>query len=74
MGAWLLIIIPAFAALDDDRITGLSEQVHTLETVVAATKDPSEQARLTEKLNRLHEELRILQERQDLDAKEREGR
>ena len=69
--AWLLIITPAFAALDDDRITGLSEQVHTLESVVAATKDPSEKARLTEKLNRLHEELRILQERQELDAKER---
>ncbi|MEO6006308.1 MAG: mechanosensitive ion channel domain-containing protein [Opitutus sp.] len=67
----LLAVVSAFGALDDDRITGLTEQVKTLETVVAATKDASEKARLNEKLDRLHEELRILHERQDLDTRER---
>lgn len=58
-------------APDDDRVAGLNEQIRTLETVVAQAKDASEKSRLDEKLQRLRQELKILQERQELEAQER---
>ena len=55
------------------RITGeslLQEQILTLETVVAAATDKGEKTRLEEKLQRLRQELSIVQERQALEARE----
>ncbi|HWA85974.1 MAG TPA: mechanosensitive ion channel domain-containing protein [Opitutus sp.] len=63
--------VGAAGAPDDDRVAGLNEQIRTLEAVVAGTKDASEKARLGEKVQRLQQELKILQERQELEARER---
>ena len=71
LGAGCLFFFhPALAAPDDDRVTALNEQIHTLETVVASTKDASGKARLEEQLQRLQQELKILRDRQALDARE----
>jgi small-conductance mechanosensitive channel len=59
------------AAPDDDRATVLMEQVRTLETVVGNAKDASEKTRLEDKLARLRQELKILQDREALEARER---
>ena len=54
-------------------ITGeslLQQQILTLDTVVAAATDKGEKTRLEEKLQRLRQELSIVQERQALEARE----
>ena len=69
--AGLLVLTTAFATPDDDRVAGLNEQIHTLETVVAGTKESSEKIRLNDKLQRLQQELKIIQDRAVLEARER---
>lgn len=62
---------PAVAAADDQRAASLREQIQTLETVVVQAKDAGEKARLEDKLQRLRQELSVLGERQELEARER---
>ncbi len=57
---------------DDQREALLREQIQTLETLVAQAKDAGEKARLGEKLQRLRQELSVLGERQELEARERD--
>lgn len=71
MIAGLFVLTTAWATPDEDRVAGLNEQIHTLETVVAGTKESSEKNRLNEKLQRLQQELKILRERAALDAREK---
>jgi small-conductance mechanosensitive channel len=67
----LLAAPPLRAAHDDERAANLQEQIRTLTVVVDAAKTPAEKSRLDEKLQRLREELQILQSRQALEARER---
>ena len=64
--------VPARAARDDERVASLQEQVRTLQTVVDSAKNPQEKLRLETRLKRLSEELSILQQRQQLEARERD--
>lgn len=61
-----------FAAEANDRATYLREQITTLEGVVNATKAPAEKARLDETLQRRRRELALLEERRQLEVRERE--
>src|SRR5579871_287431 len=60
-----------WAAADDDRTGLLREQIHTLETMVAQAKDAGEKASLGQKLQRVREELSVLEEQEALEARER---
>ena len=62
----------AFAARDDERVASLKEQIRTLGPIVDAAKNPAEKTRLDGRLRRLREELGILEQRQALEARERE--
>ena len=64
--------VPAHAARDDERVASLQEQVRTLQTVVDSAKNPQEKLRLENRLKRLNEELSILQQRQQLEVRERD--
>jgi small-conductance mechanosensitive channel len=64
--------VPARAARDDERVANLQEQVRTLQTVVDSAKNPQEKLRLETRVKRLNEELSILQQRQQLEARERD--
>ena len=59
------------AAHDDERVAGLQEQIRTLENVIASSTNTGERARLESRLQRLHQELNILTERQALEAREK---
>jgi small-conductance mechanosensitive channel len=67
----LALCVAAFAARDDERISRLQEQIQTLDGVVNATKNAGEQTRLEARLQRLRQELSILQDRQVIDARQR---
>jgi len=56
---------------EDDRIAFLKEQIQAMDRVVAATKDPDEKQRLQTKLQRMQQEMGILQERQAIGLQER---
>jgi small-conductance mechanosensitive channel len=71
LGLVLGLVAHAVAAADDQRIASLRDQIHTLETMVAQAANPSEKARLDEKLQRLRQELAVLGERDALEARER---
>jgi small-conductance mechanosensitive channel len=62
---------PLSVAADDQRSTLLREQIHTLEAMVAQAKDAGEKASLGQKLQRLRDELSVLGEQEELEAKER---
>ena len=64
--------LPVRAARDDERVANLQEQIRTLQSVVDSAKNPVEKARLDARLKRLSEELSILQQRQQLEARERD--
>lgn len=68
---FLSVVRIGFSATDDDRITALKEQVHTLENVIASSNNTNERSRLESKLQRLNQELSILQEQQALDERQR---
>jgi small-conductance mechanosensitive channel len=68
----LVAVQPARAARDDERVAALQEQMRTLQTVVDSAKNPQEKQRLETRLKRLNEELSILQQRQQLEARERD--
>jgi small-conductance mechanosensitive channel len=57
------------APADDQRISSLREQIHTLETMVAQAPNPAEKARLGEKLDRSRQELAVITERQELESR-----
>lgn len=57
------------AAHDDERAANLQEQIRTLTVVVEAAKSPAEKTKLKEKLQRLRDELTIVQSRQALEAR-----
>ncbi len=59
------------AARDDERVARLNDQIKTLESVVNGTKNEGEKARLDTKLQRLRQELGILQERHAIEAQQR---
>ena len=76
---WLALALTFFfaglsarAARDDERVASLQEQIRTLQTVVDSAKNPQEKQRLDNRLKRLNEELSILQQRQQLEARERD--
>ncbi len=56
-------------AADDQRITSLREQIHTLETLVAEAPNAAEKAHLEEKLDRSRQELAVISERQELESR-----
>ncbi|HEU5079778.1 MAG TPA: mechanosensitive ion channel domain-containing protein [Opitutaceae bacterium] len=56
-------------ANDDERISGLQEQIRTLENVINSSNNTNERSRLDIRLQRLRQELGILQERQAIEAK-----
>lgn len=60
------------APADEERSINLREKITTLEGVVEATKTPAEKARLTDQLERLRRELALLDERQAIEARERQ--
>lgn len=60
------------APADEERSINLREKITTLEGVVEATKTPTEKARLTDQLERLRRELALLDERQAIEARERQ--
>lgn len=62
------------SAEPSERVTYLKEQITTLEGVVNATKTPAEKAKLDETLQRRRRELALIEERQDLEAREKELR
>jgi hypothetical protein len=68
----MMVSAAAFGAAADDRAAYLREQIGTLEGVVNATKTPAEKARLDEPLERRRRELVLLEERQQLEIRERE--
>jgi small-conductance mechanosensitive channel len=67
----LLVILPlnARASGEDERISGVESEIQGLETVVQGTKSAAEKARLDIKLQRLRDELSILRQRRELEAK-----
>jgi small-conductance mechanosensitive channel len=68
---------PVAKAADDQRITSLREQIHTLEAMVAQAPNAGEKAHLQEKLDRSRQELTVIAERQELESRAqalREGR
>jgi small-conductance mechanosensitive channel len=72
--ALVLIFVSAPAAhaqRDDERMDHLKDQIRQLEIVVTGTKSPGEKTRLDEKLQRLKQELAILEQRQTLESRER---
>lgn len=68
LSAALALAAPA----DEERSINLREKITTLEGVVEATKTPAEKARLTDQLERLRRELALLDERQAIEARERQ--
>jgi Mechanosensitive ion channel len=74
-----LVVLMALSSLvtfgapaDEERSINLREKIATLEGVVEATKTPNEKGRLTEQLQRLRRELALLDERQAIEARERQ--
>ena len=61
----------ARAAVDDDRIIRLNDQIKALEIVVEGAKDAVEKTRLEPKLQSLRQERAILVERQMIEAQQR---
>jgi len=61
----------ARAAQDDDRVTQLQTEIHSLEKLVENSKDNGEKTRLEVKLNRLHQEVSVLQKQQENEERER---
>jgi small-conductance mechanosensitive channel len=59
------------AQAENDRIALLQEQIQAMSRVVDATKDPGEKSRLQTKLQRMQQEMGILQERQAIGLQER---
>ena len=73
LALWIVFVAsPLRAARDDERVANLQEQIRTLQTVVDSAKNPQEKTRLENRLKRLGEELAILQQRQQLEARERD--
>ncbi len=70
-GLILCLAVRLGAAADDERAAGLKEQIHTLETVVAGAKNAGEKTRLEVQLQRLRQELSVLESRQILESRER---
>lgn len=56
---------------DDERIAELKEQVQAMDGIVQAAKNASEKARLEAKLQRNREELKILEDRQAIEARQK---
>lgn len=56
---------------DDERIAELREQVQAMEGIVQAAKNASEKAKLGVKLQRQREELKILEERQAIETRQK---
>lgn len=69
-----VVAIGAFGAATDERAANLREKISTLEGVVSATKNAAEKSRLDESLQRLRRELALLDERQAIEARERQLR
>lgn len=68
----LLCLVPsARCDRDDDRIANVEGQIQTLDRIVQASKSPNEKAKLETKLQRLRDELAILQERRNIDSQTR---
>jgi small-conductance mechanosensitive channel len=61
----------ARAAVDDDRIIRLNDEIKALEVVVESAKDADEKARLQPRLQSLRQERAILVERQMIEAQQR---
>jgi len=71
MLALALAAVPsARAARDDDRITQLKEEIHTLEAVAADTANAAEHPEIEPRLAMLRQELAILEKRQELESQE----
>ena len=74
---WLLLFAVGLAVSvgraqsEDDRIAQIKDQIQALDRVVAATKAPDEKSRLEVKLQRMQQELGILQQRQAIEIRER---
>jgi small-conductance mechanosensitive channel len=68
-GLFLCLVPRVATAADDQRLTSLSEQIHTLETMVAQAPNPGEKAHLQEKLDRSRQELAVITERQELESR-----
>ncbi len=56
---------------DEDRIAELKEQVQAMDGVVQAAKNASEKSRLEVKLQRLREELKILEDRLAIETRQK---
>lgn len=56
---------------DEDRIAELKEQVQAMDGVVQAAKNASEKAKLEVKLQRLREELKILEDRLAIETRQK---
>ncbi len=65
----LLALASAHAARDDERISQLKEEIHTIEAM--ASDDTTDKARLQQRLAVMQQELTILETRQALEGKER---
>ncbi len=61
----------ALASRDDDRVNQLQTEIQSIEQLVAKSKDNGEKTRLENKLNRLHQEVSVLQEQQKIEERER---
>lgn len=79
-GRWACLVLTILLALgtelraqqrDDERIAQLKEQITAAEGVVQAAKNASEKTRLEARLQRLREELGILEARQAIEARQR---
>ena len=65
----LVLFATARAARDDERISQLKEEIHTIEAM--ASDDTADKPRLQQRLGVLQQELMILETRQGLENKER---
>ncbi|HEY9153652.1 MAG TPA: hypothetical protein VIM69_00890, partial [Opitutaceae bacterium] len=69
---WLALLshVPARAIQEDDRVAQLQTEIQSLEKLVANSKDNGEKSRLEVKLNRLRQEISVLQEQQQIEDRE----
>jgi small-conductance mechanosensitive channel len=68
-GLLLLAIGTNAAPADDQRLSSLRDQIHTLETMVSQAPNAAEKAHLQEKLDRSRQELAVITERQELETR-----
>jgi small-conductance mechanosensitive channel len=61
---------PSRAAQKNDRVAQLQTDIHSLETLVASSKDSGEKSRLETKLNRLRQEVAVLEQQQEIEERE----